>query len=349
VLTQKQIKQIKEHLDKAHNPVFFFDNDQDGLCSFLLLQRYIGKGKGVPIKSFSGLTAEYFKRIEEFNSDYIFILDKPLVSEEFFEKVSQINIPVVWIDHHVVEKKIFLPMVDYYNPYFNKKSGTEPVTALCYQVTKKKNDLWLAVAGCIADKLIPKFYSEFRKKYPDLSIESLDAFEIYYKSLIGKVARMFGFGLKDKTTNVMTMLRFLSSAKTPYDVLEESSKNHAMHYKFNFIEGKSRKFLKKAIALEKKSEKILFFQYGGDLSISSELSNELSYLFPKKIIIVVYISGGKTNISIRGKNVLRILAKTLEGLENATGGGHDEAVGARIQTEDLEKFRESFFKIAEGK
>ena len=44
MLTKKQINEIREHLEKAQNPLFFFDNDPDGLCSFLLLQRYIGRG-----------------------------------------------------------------------------------------------------------------------------------------------------------------------------------------------------------------------------------------------------------------------------------------------------------------
>ncbi len=346
MLTLTQVKKIKEHLDRAQNPLFFFDNDQDGLCSFLLLQRYIERGKGIPIKSFSELAPEYFKKIEELSPDYIFILDKPVVSEGFFEKVSQINVPIVWIDHHTVEKQEIPFFVDYYNPYFNKTKTTEPVTALCYQITKRKEDLWLAIVGCISDKFIPKFYSEFEKKYPDLSIKTKEAFDIYYKSLIGKVAKIFGLGLKDKTTNVMNMLRFLKNVKTPYDVLEENSKNHSMHYRFNFINEKINKFVKKAVSLEDGSKKILFFQYGGDMSISSELSNELSYLYPKKIIVVVYVSGGKANISIRGKKVRSILEKSLEGLEDATGGGHEDAVGARIRTDDIEKFRENFFRFA---
>lgn len=32
MLTEKQISEIREHLEKAQNPLFFFDND-DGLCS----------------------------------------------------------------------------------------------------------------------------------------------------------------------------------------------------------------------------------------------------------------------------------------------------------------------------
>ena len=46
MLTTKQISEIKEHLNNAQNPLFFFDNDPDGLCSFILLQRYIKRGKG---------------------------------------------------------------------------------------------------------------------------------------------------------------------------------------------------------------------------------------------------------------------------------------------------------------
>ncbi len=65
MLTEKQVLEIKEHLEKAHTPVFFFDTDQDGLCSFLLLQRFIERGKGVPIRSFPGLNAEYFRNVHE--------------------------------------------------------------------------------------------------------------------------------------------------------------------------------------------------------------------------------------------------------------------------------------------
>jgi single-stranded DNA-specific DHH superfamily exonuclease len=79
MLTKKQIKEIREHLEKAQNPVFFFDNDNDGLCSFLILRRFLGRGKGVAVKSFPDMNAEYFRRVNEFNSDYIFIDRKSVV------------------------------------------------------------------------------------------------------------------------------------------------------------------------------------------------------------------------------------------------------------------------------
>ena len=61
MLTKKQVTEIREHLHHANEPLFLFDNDPDGLCSFLLLQKYVKKGKGFPIKSFPDLNETYFK------------------------------------------------------------------------------------------------------------------------------------------------------------------------------------------------------------------------------------------------------------------------------------------------
>jgi len=342
MLTDKQIKEIKEHLEKAQNPIFFYDNDPDGLCSFLLLQRYIERGRGVAIRSFPELDVNYFRKIEELGADYIFILDKPLVSQSFWNEVEKVNLPVVWIDHHDVGEDNNIPdFVNYYNPVFNKIKTSEPVTALCWQiVNSKKDDLWLAVAGSISDHFFPTFYKDFKDKFPDLSIESKEPFEIFYNSEIGKIARIFSFALKDRVTNVVSMQKFLSKVKTPNDVLEETTKNYLMHLRFNQINKKYSRLVEKAVSVEKDSEKILFFQYGGDLSISSDLSNELSYRYPKKTIVVIYITGIKANISVRGKNVKEKVLKVIKSLDWATGGGHDNAIGAQIKIEDLEIFKE---------
>ncbi len=338
MLTQKQIIEIREHLEKAQNPVFFFDNDGDGLCSFLLLQRWLGRGKGVAIKSFPELTKNYFRKVNELNADYIFILDKPEVSEEFLKKVEQINIPVVWIDHHYIEKEKIPEFVNYYNPIFNKSKTNEPVTALCYQITNKKEDLWIAVVGCISDAFVPDFYEDFKKNYLDLVIESNDVLDIYYDSQIGMIGKILNCGLKDKTTNVINMLKFLMKVKTPYEVLEESSKNHAMHKRFEEIDKKYQKLMEKARGFAD-DKKVLFFQYAGDLSISSDLANGLRHEFPEKFIVVAYVTGVKANISVRGKNVRDMVLKAINGLEGATGGGHEKAVGAMVKVKDLEEFK----------
>ena len=341
MLTKDQIIQIKEHLERAQNPVFFFDNDTDGLCSFLLLQRYIERGKGVPIKSFPDLTSEYFRKVDELKADYIFILDKPIISKEFWERVEQVNIPVVWIDHHEIQEEI-PDFVNYYNPLYNKDKKNEPVSVLCYQVTNKKDDVWIAFIGAISDRFLPEFASEFKKKYPDLYYDSKNPFDIFYKSGVGDVAKIMSAGLKDKTSNVVIMLKFLMKVKNPYEVLEESRANFLMHRRFKQIEKRYQRLLKDAIKDYNPKDKILFFQYGGDLSISSELANELSYKFSDKFIVVMYIKGIKANISVRGESVKERVLKAIKGIKDATGGGHDNAVGAKVNIQDLDLFRKRF-------
>lgn len=80
---------------------------------------------------------------------------------------------------------------------------------------------------------------------------------------------------------------------------------------------------------------------GGDLSISADLSNELSYLFPKKVIVVAYITGMNANISVRGKRIRGIILKVIKGIDGATGGGHEDAVGCKLRVGDLERFKEN--------
>jgi single-stranded DNA-specific DHH superfamily exonuclease len=337
MLTTEQVFKIKEHLERAQNPIFFFDNDPDGLCSFLLLQKWIGRGKGVAIKSFPALDESYFRRVEEFNADYIFILDKPVVSNGFFERVKEKNIPVVWIDHHAIDNEI-PDFINYFNPAA-VFGHCEPVTTLCYQITQKKQDLWIAIIGSIADGYIPDFYAQFLKTFPDLGIQTDNPFEILYNSRIGEVTMILSDGLKDTTTNVVKMLKFLISIDSPYDVLEENSKNFSIHKRAKYIRQKYEHILDKAKSMSKESGKLLFFKYSGDLSVSGEIANHLKYLYPKKSVLVAYVSGSKVNLSMRGKNIRDVLLKVIPEFQGASGGGHNDAVGGQMNVNDLDRFR----------
>ncbi len=343
MLSKKQVEEIREHLERAQNPIFFFDNDCDGLCSFLLLERFIGRGRGVAAKTFPNLDVGLFRRVKELSADYIFILDKPNVSEEFFNEARENNIPVVWIDHHETITKI-PSEIFYYNSFYSKDKKGEPVTALCYDISRKKEDLWIAVIGCISDSFMLKDYNKFLKEFSDFGIKTKEPFEVLYNSLIGKIARMLDAGLMDTTTNVVNMLKFLMKAKFPSEILEENSKTSAMHEKFDFLEKKRKKLVDKAVVEMDEKKDYIFFEYSGDTSMSADLSNELYYLFPKKFIVVVYTKGAKANISVRGKNVKEKILNSISNLSFATGGGHTNAAGAQISVDEIEKFKEEFLK-----
>ncbi|MEK6935340.1 MAG: DHHA1 domain-containing protein [Nanoarchaeota archaeon] len=341
MLTNKQIKEIREHLEKAQNPLFFFDNDNDGLTSFLLLRRYIERGKGIVVKGSHHLSESYFKRVNELKPDYIFVLDIPNVEISFLEKCKEANLPVIWIDHHNVEGTTNKG-VHYYNPYHNDKTN-EPVSYLCYKISNRKQDIWIAMIGCFSDYYLPDFTEEFSKKYPELTITKIKTpFDLFYKSEIGKIAQMLDFSLKDTTTNVVNMLRFMVEVKEPTDILEENSKTKRIFQRYEQVNKKYQILIEKA--REPVEGKLLYFQYGGDMSMSSNLANQLKHEFQDKFVVVVYIKEGSANISVRGNDARKIVLETIDGIDGATGGGHENACGAKIPSSATELFRERIEK-----
>jgi len=343
MLSEEKIKQIRNFLENCSNPLFFFDNDQDGLCSYLLLRRKYGKGNGVPVKN-SPMGKEYFRRVSEFNPDIIFILDQPVVDKDFFDLVSELNLPIVWIDHHETDVEKIPDFVKYFNPLYEEESESVPVTYLCNKVVNDKKEIWLSVIGCIADRFYPDFYLEFLKNFPDLGIDSEEPFEIFYNSGIGKISRMLGFGLKDRTTNVMKMIRFLIKVKSPYEILEESPENVQLYKRFEKLNIYFEKLFMKAKNIEIENN-VLFFIYAGQTSMSADLSNKLSHVFPDKLICVCYVKGLKVNASLRGKNIRERVLEIIDEIPGSRGGEHENAVGIQIDKEFLDLFKEKLIAL----
>jgi len=334
MLSEEQLDEIREWLNKSQNPLFFFDNDADGLASFLLLRRYICRGKGVAVKSFPELNSAYMSKVKEFKPDVVFILDKPLVSEEFLNEISLENIPIIWIDHHPTQQSRGKAI--YYNPLDNPPSTNEPIAYWCWKITKK--DDWIAMIGCLGDWFIPDFAEKYSEEFPGLLDKRKSAAHALFETQTGKIVKILNFALKDKTSNVVKMLRKLEDAKNPYEILEDK-KFEQIRKRYEQVEKKYSALLEKAKELGMKGRRFIFFQYGGALSLSSDISNELYYIFPEKLIAVAYIKGDRANLSIRGKGARDFIEKVLKEIQG-TGGGHELAVGANISVEDLPKFYE---------
>lgn len=341
MLTSKQLAEIRSWLEQSQNPLFFFDNDADGLASFLLLRRYIDRGKGVAVKSFPDLNAAYARKLHELKPDNVFILDKPLVAQGFLDCAKQLGMPVIWIDHHPIQE---VKDVYYYNPLLTKPKSNEPVSYWCYKIAKK--DEWIAMLGCLGDWFLPEFTEEFARSYPDIFSYMKDPSQALFATEFGKLVRILSFALKDKTSNIIKMQKVLSKAKSPYEILQKEKGFEQIHKRYEQVKRKYDKLLERAKRkAEKEKKKLLYFQYGGQLSISSELANELLYLYPDKVVIVAYIKGLKVNASLRGKEDIRSLTeKALEGTKGS-GGGHRNACGATLSIEDLPKFKGNFLKL----
>ena len=348
MLTKTQLQEIKEQLEASQNPLFFFDNDVDGLCAFLILQRSIGRGKGVAIKSFPDIKEQYLRKVDELNPDAIFILDKAELSKEFAEGVEKKHIPITWIDHHETKTpKEIIEKTSYYNSHSKRSElGDEPVAYIAQKVFNRQEDMWLSMIGCIGDVYMPDFAEKFSKENPELlPPKNLDAFDTLHSTEIGKLVRMLNFGLMDTITNVVNLIKFLSKATNAYDILEENQKTKQLHKRYKDLNEFYNKQVEKAESDFDKKSPVLFFSYSGNTSMSSEIANKLYYNHKDKLIIVAFKRPEKVNISIRGKNALEITKKAIEDISDATGGGHEEATGAMIPIDDFEKFKNKITQL----
>ena len=278
MIEKNKLLEIKKFLEKSENPLFFFDDDLDGLCSYALLKKYVDKGKGIILKTTPNLSIDFLPKVVSYNPDIVFILDKPLVDQEFLDKI---NIPVVWIDHHnPVERK----GVKYYNPRLKDKSDGSPTSYWCYKIVEE--NLWISMLGSIGDYFLPEFSKEFSKKYPKL-IKKIDLDEIKFNSKLGKLVKICSFMLKGNISEVDNYIDYFCSIEDPNEILDKTSKKgELIHDKFDKINKIYEKYLEDGIKIASK-EKLLLYEYSpNQITFNEELSNELIDKFPKKIIMI---------------------------------------------------------------
>ena len=332
-LTDKEIQEIRDELDNCKKPLFFFDDDCDGLCAFLLLYRYVREGKGIVVKSLPRLDETFLRKIREYEPDKVFVMDIANVEQDFIDGAKK---PIVWIDHHEPPKRSH---VKQFNPRIHKKDDNLPTTFLCYQAVQQ--DLWIAATGCVADWFVPPFFAEFRKEYPDLVENSLKTPPaIIYESRLGELIRIFSHILKGKTEDVMKCIRILTRIKGPYEILrQETAAGRFIYRRYTKIKKEYDKLMKEILEDTGKGKLLVFTYKDNKMSFTGDLSNELLYRFPDRVIIIAREKSGEMRMSLRSRNIVipPILERSLKGLDGY-GGGHEYACGASVKVKDFEEF-----------
>lgn len=339
MIPPQKLQEIKTALLKSQNPLFFFDDDPDGLCSYILLKKLIGRGRGVIIKGSPKLDIRYLRKVREYSPDYIFVLDKPLIDQEFIDQVSS---PIIWLDHHPLQQNTG---VKYYNPLQYSKDDNRPTSFWAYQISK--TSLMYGTIGPIADYYLPPYIDEFSKTYPGLIPKNpKNQGELLYNSRLGDLIRIIMFSLKGTNTDVTKLINVLFRIDNPYEILDLTTPHGAFVYKHaQKILKEYNKIKQDAITSfkEQKSELLVYVYPTKKNSFTSELSTELHYLFKDKVIILGRQKDDEIKMSIRSSKIRidQVVKKALEGV-HGYGGGHPYACGANISTSDFHKFVKQF-------
>ncbi len=329
------LDKIKGYLENSINPLIFFDDDADGLASFLLIYKYLNRGRGVAIKN-NILDDSYLKSVSYYNPDLILVLDKHGISEDFVDKV---NIPILWIDHHPIEE---VKGVKHFNPRYLNKNDNKPTSYWCYEIVKE--NLWIAVIGILADWSL-EHYQELLKNYKDLGNPELKtAPDALFNTKIGILSKLFTFILTGKTQDSKKCINILTRINDPYEILDKTTpRGKYIWNRFEKLNREYEKILDDAIKNNITYKKILLYTYTvKDKSYTGVLANELIYKNPNKIVIIAREKDGEMKMSLRseyrgGIILPSLIKKALEGLKGYAGG-HDHACGGKVDKEDFQEF-----------
>jgi len=334
MIPKEKIEEIRNYLRKAENPLFFFDDDSDGLCSYLILKRFTQKGKGIILKTSPNLDLSFAKKVHEHSPDLVVILDQPIISQEFIDNV---HVPIIWIDHHpLVERQ----GVHYYNPLQYDKKDNRPVSYWAYVITKK--DLWISVIGSVSDWHVPEFIDKFIEEYPELLEKKRKPEEVLFETNLGKLVRIFSFLLKGKLSEVYNAIGIIIKLETPLEVINQTTARGKFLYKrFEKMDKAYAILLHKALETSTKEKVYLFMYPSTKTSFTKELSNELVYRMQDKIVIIGREKEDSIRLSLRSMSIPidKIVQKAIKGLEGY-GGGHEFACGANVAKKDFSLFME---------
>ncbi len=334
------IATIRQKIDASKKTLIYFDDDVDGLSSYSLIKRICAKEKGIIIKSTPVLREQYAQVYESYSPDLVIVLDKPMLDAGFADAIS---VPLIWIDHHDSQASFASNRkhIIYFNPHDYEKDDNRCTSYWAYQVAKE--DEWLCVLGSVSDWQL----NEVTKKFADQNPALLDGTftnpaDALFNSQIGKYVKLLTFNLKGNTDDVKKSIFAFGRINGLSELDDHTNKDASfLHERYDQVAGEYESLLQAAKRKAEKAKRLVLFEYNPKIvSVTSELSNQLLYLYPQKIILIARLKSDEFKCSLRcgeGYNLPQLVQNAIQGLKGY-GGGHTHACGACVHKDDFQLF-----------
>jgi single-stranded DNA-specific DHH superfamily exonuclease len=136
-------------------------------------------------------------------------------------------------------------------------------------------------------------------------------------------------------------MKILTRIKDPQELLERRHAQARLVMKKYDQHNHNYEEILESVNVDEKDPLILFTYNDNKNSYTADLSNELLYKHPNKIIVIGRETNGSYKCSLRAANVRidQILEKILSEI-GGEGGGHEHACGAVIESDKFQTFIE---------
>lgn len=342
---KRAVEFLKNITDKDEI-IIIFNNDGDGICSCVLLERYLhgktGKrsyGIAQPMPPDKNL----IRRVQSTVPSKIILTDMAIDQQPALVKKLAGMCEVLIIDHHQVNQNMNSRRVVHYNPRIESRkiyqSSSYGAYKICSQIMDTKESLWVAAVGMVSDYNLDfsqDIVTDIRKRF---GIEGK-----LYDSWIGRIADMIEAGRATKAFSCEQMMEIIFAAKNHEDILN----NQKFIEAYRELQNEIVAVLEDAKTSSEIAGKVMLYNIKSKYNLSSAISTRMSEIYRNRLIVIYQKAGSRIKVSARnqkGMNVGKILENAVKGF--GSGGGHEAAAGATMDIKDWERFKENVVKLAD--
>lgn len=330
------LQDVASRIESASRPLIYYDDDADGLASFMLCHHANSDSIGVRAARGPELDADFARKVEENQPDLVLILDKPRVDPDFFKNVQT---PTIWIDHHDPSTqqphKWKYKHLTYINPRLHGRTY-EPVSYWVYKILG--GPLWIAATGTLAD-WDGSLLADMQKVDPTLC-NKRTVKSALYNSPLGTLVRVFNFILKGSSKSIRKSTSALLKVHNPWEILHKTTpRGKFVHKHYEPVLRLYEQQRQEAMQTRVRKNVFCHIFSGLQTSLVAEVANEALITKNAAVIVVGRRVHGEIKFSMRSHqvNLPPILKKALKGV-NGYGGGHKEACGGSISESDWDEF-----------
>ncbi|MEM5868337.1 MAG: DHHA1 domain-containing protein [Candidatus Aenigmatarchaeota archaeon] len=324
-----------------------FHNDTDGICSCVLINKFlkerIGKPSDIIISQPMPLTKTLIQRIKLSIPTKIIVLDLAIDQEKnLCRRLEGISETLV-IDHHQITNMINFKKIIYYNPLIEKdvyQSASYLTYKLCSKIIDMKNYLWISLIGIAGDYNINDsldLIEEGKNIYSDLLQE--DGEKSFINSIFGRASDMIT-AMRASHISSEKIAKIIESMES---IVEINQRRDMIEY-YEKVQSEVAGILASVKSNAEINENILFYEIKSKYNLRSVISTKLSELYTNKIIFVWEVSRNKVKFSVRNKNnnidLAKLLKEVSKDFRTAITGGHKLAAGGSISIDEFNLFKE---------
>jgi len=333
--------------------IIVFNNDADGLCSCVLIEKYLkGMGCKDSLKISQPMPPEdnLIRKIQTTVPTKIIFLDMAIDQDQVLMKKIGGLCDILIIDHHQITKNMNGRNIVHLNPRLDKQDIYQSTTYLAYKLIEILMDpaqwLWIASVGMIADYNLDDSQDVvglIRKKY---GITSSNLYESHF----GRLADMISSAKATKKLSMEELADLFMNIEDPFN-LDGVKNSDKLIEAYKDVENELVRIKSEFESRAEKKGDIVYYNFNSKYNLRSPVSTILSERYRNKIVVVYEKVGSWIDVSVRNQtkryNVGMLLKKSAEGL-GASAGGHEAAAGAKVPEKNWKAFRENLEELAQS-